>query len=90
MAKYRERWEKLKESAKKKRAAKDAKETPNDTIPEEQEPEPEAETSFKSERGGSGSATPAGETVMEPSPTRSGLSSHVLRSPESIVTGVNV
>ena len=39
MAKYRERWEKLKESAKRKRAAKDVQESQNTTIPEEQEPD---------------------------------------------------
>ncbi|KAG9102977.1 hypothetical protein FRC06_000626 [Ceratobasidium sp. 370] len=69
MAKYRDRWEKLKESAKRKRAAK---ETQNSTIPEEQEPG-------------------EGDAVQETLPTRSGLSSYpsVLRSPESIVTGMS-
>ncbi|CAE6524728.1 unnamed protein product [Rhizoctonia solani] len=76
MAKYRERWEKLKESAKRKRAAKGQSETSsaaNVTIPEEQEPE--------AEQPDAGQETPA-----TPVATGSGLNSHsVLRSPESIV-----
>ncbi|CAE6420026.1 unnamed protein product [Rhizoctonia solani] len=76
MAKYRERWEKLKESAKRKRAAKGQLETSgaaNVTIPEEQEPE--------GEQLDAGQETPA-----TPVATGSGLNSHnVLRSPESIV-----
>ncbi|CAE6459319.1 unnamed protein product [Rhizoctonia solani] len=76
MAKYRERWEKLKESAKRKRAAKGQLETSgaaNVTIPEEQEPE--------GEQPDAGPETPA-----TPVATGSGLNSHsVLRSPESIV-----
>ncbi|KAH7340198.1 hypothetical protein B0J17DRAFT_650315 [Rhizoctonia solani] len=76
MAKYRERWEKLKESAKRKRAAKGQLETSgaaNVTIPEEQEPE--------AEQPDAGPETPA-----TPVATGSGLNSHsVLRSPESIV-----
>ncbi|KAG8681653.1 hypothetical protein FRC09_017331 [Ceratobasidium sp. 395] len=70
MAKYRDRWEKLKESAKRKRAAK---ETQNSVIPEEQEP-------------GEGDVS-----ISDTLSTRSGLSSHpgVLRSPGSIVTGMN-
>ncbi|KAJ1310466.1 hypothetical protein OPQ81_007199 [Rhizoctonia solani] len=76
MAKYRERWEKLKESAKRKRAAKGQLETSgaaNVTIPEEQEPETEQPDAGQ-------------ETPVTPVATASGLNSHsVLRSPESIV-----
>lgn len=73
MAKYRERWEKLKESAKRKRAAKETSNAANITIPEEQEPE--------GEQPDAGQETPA-----TPVPTGSGFNSHsVLRSPESIV-----
>lgn len=93
MAKYRDRWEKLKESAKRKRAAKDVKDSQNTTIPEEQEPDPEADAGgdIKAEPGerrysGGG----GGEGLDPPPPGRpvSGLSSHgVLRSPDSIVAG---
>ncbi|GAB1517155.1 hypothetical protein RhiTH_000199 [Rhizoctonia solani] len=74
--KYRERWEKIKESAKRKRAAKgqlETSSTANVTIPEEQEPE--------GEQPDGGQETPA-----TPVAAGSGLNSHsILRSPESIV-----
>ncbi|CEL52474.1 hypothetical protein RSOLAG1IB_01015 [Rhizoctonia solani AG-1 IB] len=73
-AKYRERWEKIKESAKRKRAAKlETSGAANVTIPEEQEPDGELPD------GGQ-------ETPATPVATGSGLNSHnVLRSPENIV-----
>lgn len=78
MAKYRERWEKLKESAKRKRAAKEN--AANITIPEEQEAEAEAEGSKST------SETPVVATAEQVPISPSGFSSHsVLRSPDSIV-----
>lgn len=92
MAKYRERWEKLKESAKRKRAAKDVKDSQNTTIPEEQEPEPEADAGADPVERRHSAGASIGESGPDPPPPGrpvSGLSSHgVLRSPDSIVTGL--
>ncbi|KAF8610702.1 hypothetical protein BDV93DRAFT_23771 [Ceratobasidium sp. AG-I] len=95
MAKYRERWEKLKESAKRKRAAKDVKDSQNTTIPEEQEPDADADAGgdTKSDLLGRRYSGGGEDGVDTPPPGRtvSGLSSHgVLRSPDIVVSGLSL